>query len=255
MQTGGLSIFGVSGIPDISRGDNLAEIIGSRAALADYDVLVVTQKIVSKAEGRVVRLGDGISGVAPESGEGALTEEEKLAALAGAKEKIVLSESVRILRRRGSLIIAETRHGFICANAGVDLSNVESGHAVLLPVDPDYSAARIRAGIGHLFAKKVGVIVTDTFGRVWRQGLVDVAIGVSGIGAVNDLCGTEDAYGNVLHATKVCVADELAAAANLVMGKADKVPAAVIRGLNRDLFRDSSVKEEIIRPHREDLFL
>lgn len=249
-----LSIFGVHGIPDIARGDDLAKIIGERVEPKDYDVLVVTQKIVSKAEGRVVKLDDGGDPKNTPQEESPSYAEERLRALAAAKEQIVLSESVRILRRRGSLVIAETKHGFICANAGVDLSNVESGYAVLLPVDPDYSAARIRARIKHLFGVEVGVIITDTFGRVWRQGLVDVAIGVAGIGAINDLCGTEDAYGNVLHATKVCIADELAAAANLVMAKADKVPAAVIRGLDRDLFRESSVKGEIVRSHREDFF-
>ncbi len=265
MSDNELTIFAVQGIKDIVAGDDLAEIIVDRVRLLDYDVLIVTQKIVSKAEGRVVNLEEDLllfdqdpdlpSEATEEDDLFRLTPEEKKArALAAAKERVVLSESVSIVRRRGSLIISETSHGFICANAGVDLSNVQSGYAVLLPVDPDYSARRIRAQIRHKFGIEVGVIITDTFGRPWRQGLTDVAIGVAGIGAIQDLCGTKDAYGNELHATKVCIADELAGAANLVMGKSDQVPVAVIRGLDKELFRESSVKEEIIRPPSEDLF-
>lgn len=260
-----LRIFAVEGIKDIVSGDDLAAIITERVQLHDYDVLIVTQKIVSKAEGRVVNLEEILSlqdkdqGLSIENSKeddllDLSLEEQRERNLAVAKEQVVLSESVSILRRRGSLIISETAHGFICANAGVDLSNIESGYAVLLPVDPDYSARRIRAQIRHRLGIEVGVIITDTFGRPWRQGLTDIAIGVAGIGAIEDLCGTKDAYGNEMHATKVCIADELAGAANLVMGKAAKVPVAVIRGLDSKLFRESSVREEIIRPASEDLF-
>ncbi|MCL5047473.1 MAG: coenzyme F420-0:L-glutamate ligase [Firmicutes bacterium] len=256
-----LTIFAVTGIQDIVPGDNLAEIITSRVQLQDYDVLIITQKIISKAEGRVVKLADVDQSDKARSSDDIKESTDQLPSgpsgddfMAAAKEKLVMSESRAILRRRGSLIISETKHGFICANAGVDLSNVESGYAVLLPIDPDYSARRIRSQICHKLGIEIGVIITDTFGRPWRQGLTDVAIGVAGIGAIEDLRNSKDAYGNDLHATQVCVADEMAGAANLVLGKSSKLPVAVIRGVDKGLFRQSSVREEIIRPASEDLF-
>ena len=157
------------------------------------------------------------------------------------------------MRRRGDLLITETRHGFICANAGVDLSNVAAGTAALLPVDADRSAKRVRDGIRAHAGVEVAVIVTDTFGRAWRTGLTDVAIGVSGIAAVVDLRGQSDAQGRELLVSEVAVADEVASAAELVMGKAAGVPVAIARGLDPELFREGSVRE-LIRPPAEDLF-
>jgi coenzyme F420-0:L-glutamate ligase/coenzyme F420-1:gamma-L-glutamate ligase len=171
-----------------------------------------------------------------------------------AKLALVEEESVRILRQRGDLVISETRHGFICANAGVDLSNVADGTAALLPVDPDRSARRVRAGLRALLAVDVGVIVSDTFGRPWRRGVTDVAIGCAGVAAVIDLKGTVDAGGRELVATEICVADELASAAELVMGKSNGVPVAVVRGVSPAWLRTSSVRAEVLRPPGEDLF-
>ncbi len=164
------------------------------------------------------------------------------------------SESVRVVRRRGDLLITETRHGFVCANAGVDLSNVAAGTAALLPVDPDRSARRIREVLRHRLGVTVGVVVSDTFGRTWRRGVTDVAIGVAGIAGVVDLRGTPDATGRVLEATEVCVADEVAAAAELVMGKDRGIPVAIVRGVDPSWLRPASVAAEIVRPPAEDLF-
>jgi len=232
-----LSIIPVNGIGEIRPGDEIAELIATAATaqgtpLADRDCLVVTQKIVSKAEGRLVQL-DPLD--------------------LDARRALVESESVRIVRRRGDLIISETTHGFVCANAGIDLSNVDEGWAALLPVDSDRSAKHIRDALRARAGVDVAVIVSDTFGRPWRQGLTDVAIGVCGIAAVLDLRDTPDALGRDLKVTEVAIADEVAAAAELVMGKALGVPAAIVRGLDPALFRDSSIRE-LIRPHSEDLF-
>jgi len=168
--------------------------------------------------------------------------------------RIVEGESVRVLRRRGDLLITETTHGFVCANAGVDLSNVDEGTAALLPVDPDRSARRIRAALRRRLGVEVAVIVSDTFGRTWRQGVTDVAIGCAGIAAVVDLRGTTDAGGRELVATQICVADELAAAAELVMGKDSHVPVALVRGVPSTWLRDGSVAGEIVRRTGDDLF-
>ena len=235
----GLSIIPVHGVPEVREGDNLADLIlaacGGAGAepLADGDVLVVTQKVVSKAEGRLeaVDPNDPLS-----------------------HKAIVEREAVRILRRRGELLITETSHGFVCANAGIDLSNVERGYAALLPVDSDRSARKIRDGLRAKGGVSVGVIVSDTFGRTWRRGVTDVAIGCAGVAAVVDLRGTEDAYGRELMVTEVCVADELAAAAELVMGKATGVAVAIVRGVNPEWLREGSVKAEVVRRPDEDLF-
>lgn len=232
-----LRVFALEGIGEIRPGDDLAGVIASAAAdqggLADGDVLVVTQKVVSKAEGKLVPVDP-----ADPNGHRHLVEEE----------------TVRVLRRRGDLVISETRHGFICANAGVDLSNVERGFAALLPDDSDRSARRIRDGIRARAAVEVAVIVSDTFGRPWRRGLTDVAIGCAGIGAVVDLRGTADGQGRELQVTEVAVVDELAGAADLVLGKASGCPVAVIRGVEPDWLRRGEVRAEIIRPPEEDLF-
>ena len=228
-----LTVTGVTGIKEIQPGDDLATIIAGRAELADGDVVVVTQKIVSKAEDRLVP-------VDPEDPADRI--------------RLVESEAVRVLRRRGELLVTETRHGFVCANSGVDFSNVASGWAALLPVEADRSARRIRDGLRAATGVEVGVIVSDTFGRTWRQGVTDVAIGCAGVAAVVDLRGSRDALGRELQATEVCVADEIASAAELVMGKASGIPVAVVRGVNPEWLRRASVADEIVRPPAEDLF-
>ena len=232
-----LTIIPVEGIGEIAPGDEIAVLVAEAARaqktpIADGDCLVVTQKIVSKAEGRMVEL-----------------DPDDLAA----RRALVEQESVRIVRRRGDLIISETRHGFVCANAGIDLSNVERGYAALLPVDADRSAKHVRDAMRAREGVEVAVIVSDTFGRPWRRGLTDVAIGVSGIAAVVDLRDTTDALGRVLQVTEVAVADEIAAAAELVMGKAAGIPAAIVRGFDRSWLREGSVRE-LVRPPGEDLF-
>jgi coenzyme F420-0:L-glutamate ligase/coenzyme F420-1:gamma-L-glutamate ligase len=228
-----LEVLPVAGLPEIGAADVLAELIADRIELADGDVVVVTQKIVSKAEGRLVP-------VDPDD--------------PGSVRELVETEATRVLRRRDDLIMTETRHGFVCANSGVDLSNVEMGHAALLPLDPDRSARRVRDGLRARTGATVGVVVSDTFGRTWRRGSTDVAIGIAGVAAVVDLRGTQDWQGRVLVGTEICVADELAGAAELVMGKATGVPVAVVRGVDPSWLRESSVAEEVVRPYREDLF-
>ncbi len=233
-----IELLGVEGIGEIVPGDDLGAVIctaceASSVGLLDGDVLVVTQKIVSKAEGAIEQIDpdDPLS-----------------------HKPLVERESVRVLRRRGDLIISETKHGFICANAGIDLSNVKRGHAALLPNDSDRSANKIRSRIWARSGRTVGVIISDTFGRPWRRGVTDVAIGCAGIAAVVDLKGTSDALGRELMVTEVCVADEIASAADLVCGKANNVPVAVVRGVNPEWLRRASVRSEIIRDPAEDLF-
>ena len=228
-----LTVIPVAGVPAIQPGDVLADVIAAHAELQDGDVVVVTQKVVSKAEGRLV----AVDAADPLSHKG-----------------LVETEAVRVLRRRGDLVMTETRHGFVCANAGIDLSNVEEGWAALLPLDPDRSARRIRDGLRARLGVSVGVIVSDTFGRTWRRGLTDVAIGCAGVAAVVDLRGTTDTYGRELQVTEVCVADELAGAAEVVMGKARGIPFAVVRGVDPDWLREGSVSGEVVRPWQEDLF-
>jgi coenzyme F420-0:L-glutamate ligase/coenzyme F420-1:gamma-L-glutamate ligase len=225
-------------MPEVGRAADLAGLIATAVTaqgdeLRDHDVVVVTQKVVSKAEGRMVP-------VDPDDPRG--------------HRHVVEAETVRVLRRRGDLTITETRHGFICANAGVDLSNVERGWAALLPEDSDRSARRIRDGLGARAGVDVGVIVSDTFGRPWRRGLTDVAIGSAGLAALVDLRGSEDSLGRELHVTELALVDEVAGAAELVMGKADGVPVAIVRGGPDWWFRRGSVREELVRPPGEDLF-
>lgn len=200
--------------------------------LLDRDLVIVTSKVVSKSEGRVVDF-DG-------------TEEHKVALIEG--------ESARVLRRRGPLRITETHHGFINANAGIDLSNTAEGTAVLLPKDPDRSARRFRAEIQRRRGVEVAVIVTDTFGRVWREGVTDVAVGSAGVKPILDLRGTMDATGRVLEVTEVAIADEIAGAANLVLGKASATPFALVRGLDDAYFGEGSIKDDALRHPNEDLF-
>ena len=233
-MSGGLEIRPVVGIGEVRPGDDLAALLAAAIGdLADGDVVVVTQKVVSKAEAQLVPIDPND----PQS-----------------KAKIVENESVRVLRRRGDLVISETRHGFVCANAGVDLSNVEDGWAALLPDDPDRSARRIRDGLRAQRDVSVAVVVSDTFGRVWRRGLTDVAIGCAGIRPVVDLRGTADSHGRPLEVTEVCVVDELAAAAELVMGKATGTCAAVVRGVDPAWLGRGDVTRDVVRPAAEDLF-
>lgn len=233
-----LQIFPIHGIPEITDDVDLGVLIAEACkagpqGLETGDVLVVTQKIVSKAEGAMV----AIDPTNPLS-----------------HKPLVERESVRILRRRGELIISETKHGFVCANAGIDLSNVERGQAALLPDDSDRSARKIRDRIKGTSNIEVAIIISDTFGRPWRRGLTDVAIGCAGISAVVDLRGSTDSLGRELMVTEVCVADEISAAADLVCGKADGVPVAIVGGINPSWLREGSVREEVIRDPSEDLF-
>lgn len=224
-----ISINPVRGIPEVNQGDDLAALIVSAAgpgAIVTGDVVVVAQKAVSKAEGRVLE--------------------------SATKTEAAIAESHRILRRSGDMVISETRHGFVCANAGVDASNVEPGRLVLLPLDPDLSARRLRARLKVLCDVDVAVVISDTFGRPWRIGQTDIAIGVAGIEPFIDYRGRSDSYGNELHATQICVADELAGAAELAMGKANGICAAIVRGAATTTGRGSA--KAIVRPPREDLF-
>lgn len=229
-----LQILPLTGIGPVHPGDEITDILTNALTPltpASGDVLVVTHKIVSKAEGRVVTI------------EG---DEEEF------KRKLVESEAVSVVRRRGNLIIAETEHGFICANAGVDRSNAEPGSMILLPEDPDRSAHRIRVRLEHNFDIDISVIISDTFGRPWRRGLTDIAIGVAGLEAVIDLRGTNDWAGRELEVTEIAIADELAAAADLVMGKADGIPAALIRGYQGP--RGEGRGSDLVRAPEEDMF-
>jgi coenzyme F420-0:L-glutamate ligase/coenzyme F420-1:gamma-L-glutamate ligase len=238
-----ISVSPVEGLPEIREGDDLGALIAERSELLDGDVLVVAQKAVSKAEGRVVRLDE----VQPSAKAHELAGEEDPRRL-----EVILRESERVVRTRPPLVIAETRQGFVCASAGVDSSNApEAGTVVLLPEDPDASAARLRERLRALTGAEVGVIVSDSFGRAWRQGTTDVAIGLSGIRPLLDLKGERDAAGYELHATVIAVADELAAAAELAMGKMSGIPAAVIRGY--DASGRGSARDLVMPPER-DLF-
>jgi coenzyme F420-0:L-glutamate ligase/coenzyme F420-1:gamma-L-glutamate ligase len=229
-----LQILPLTGIGPIAPGDDVTDLLATALELfppAPGDVLVVTHKIVSKAEGRVVTV---------------VGDEERF------KQALVESEAVSIVRRRGDLVIAETKHGFICANAGIDRSNAEPGTMILLPEDPDRSAHLIRTRLHRRFGFDLPVVVSDTFGRPWRRGLTDIAIGVSGLEAIIDLKGSRDWKGRELEVTEIAVADELAAAADLVMGKAEGIPAALIRGYEGP--RGEGRGADLVRKPEEDLF-
>jgi coenzyme F420-0:L-glutamate ligase/coenzyme F420-1:gamma-L-glutamate ligase len=230
VTSGRVEVIGLEGLPEVRPGDDLVELLAPAlrtAGARDGDVLAVTQKIVSKAEGRLVPGDD--------------------------RETTVAAETVRVVARRGDLVIAETRHGFVCANAGVDVSNVEDGMLSLLPEDPDASASRIRAGLADGLDLDVAVLITDTFGRPWRIGLVNVTIGCAGLPAVVDLRGSPDHVGRTLDATIVALADEVAAASGLVMAKDSRIPAALLRGIDR-LGGDEGLALDLIRPADEDMF-
>ena len=234
----------VRGLPEIREGDDLAALLAAAAHLEEGDVLVVAQKVVSKAEGRVLDL-ESVEPSAP------------AIALAGDHDprrvEAVLREAVRLVRARRGFVIAETRHGFVCASAGVDASNAPAaGQLVLLPEDADASAARLRARIGELTGRTVAVLVTDSFGRAWRQGTTDVAIGAAGLQVLLDLAGTRDPAGYELRGTTIAVVDEIAGAAELVMGKTAGIPAAVVRGLAH-LAGEGRARDLVMPPER-DLF-
>lgn len=241
-----IELIGVEGLPEIRAGDDLGELISYRAALEPGDVLVVAQKVISKSEGRLIDL-DTVT-----AGEKAIEIASRLIAAPDPRVvQVVLDESVRVVRSE-RVLITETRHGFICANGGVDHSNVGGRNILsLLPDDPDASAARLRGRLSALTGVDVGVIVSDTFGRPWRMGIVNVALGVAGLPATLDLRGTEDDAGHPLYATVLAVADEIAAAAGIVMGKTARLPAVIVRGLHLE---GGGTGRDLIRPVAEDLF-
>ena len=237
----------LAGVPAVGEGDDLAVLLGDAAAraggLEEGDVVVVAQKVVSKAEGRVVEL----ERVSPSPFARSVAGDGDPRHL-----EVILRESARVVRMRPPLVIAETRHGFVCASAGVDSSNAPApGHVVLLPADPDASAARLRAALEERAGRRVGVIVSDSFGRPWRQGTTDVAIGVAGLAPLLDLRGVRDAVGYELRTTTIAVADEIAGAAELVMGKTAGVPAAIVRGVGAA--GDGRARDLVMQPER-DLF-
>jgi coenzyme F420-0:L-glutamate ligase/coenzyme F420-1:gamma-L-glutamate ligase len=240
----GFSVTPVEGLPELHEGDDLAALVADRIDLADGDVAVVAQKAVSKVEGRVVAL----AGVEPS---------ERARELAGDEAdprriQVILDEAVELVRVRPPLLITRTRHGFVCGSAGVDASNAPAPETVvLLPLDPDASAARLREGLRERTGADVGVIVTDSFGRPWRAATTDVAIGAAGVEVVRDLAGERDPTGYELHATRIAVADEIAGAAQLVYGKLDRVPVAIVRGLD---VRGDDRAADLVIPPETDLF-
>jgi coenzyme F420-0:L-glutamate ligase/coenzyme F420-1:gamma-L-glutamate ligase len=245
--TGDLRVVPLRGVPELEEGDDLGALLADAATraggLEDDDVLVVAQKAVSKVEGRVVHLDE-------------IEPSERARELAGDTDprrlEVILREAREVLRARPPLVIAETRHGFVCASAGVDASNAKGPDTlVLLPVDPDASAAALRDAIHERLGVVIGVIVSDSFGRAWRRGTTDVALGVSGVAAVVDLAGRRDAAGYELHATEIAVADEIAGAAQLVMGKTDGIPAAIVRGVR---LRGDGRGSDLLMPRERDLF-
>ncbi len=249
-MSSGLRIIPLAGIPEISTGDDIAKMIveaaGEEPGIRGGDILVVTQKIVSKSEGRVVRLDI----VTPSA------EAEKLAAATEKDPRLVeliLRESASVVRQRGPILITETHHGFVCANAGIDASNVgPEGTVCLLPEDPDASARGIREAVRKATGAEVAVIISDTFGRAWREGHTNVAVGVAGMAAFADYVGQVDSFGYELRVSTLCVADELAGAAELVQNKLDAVPVAIIRGFTYP--QGEGTARSIVRPKENDLF-
>jgi len=245
-----VQVIGIAGMPEVRPGDDLAALIleaarGQGVEIEDGDVLVVTQKIVSKAEGRLVDLRQ----VKPSP------QAQEMAARTGKDARlleVILRESRRIVRQERGVIICETKHGFVCANAGVDTSNVGGGVVALLPENPDQSAERIRAAVQEKKGTSIAVIISDTFGRPWREGHTNVAIGLAGMSAIKDYVGQTDPHGYVLRVSTMAVADELAAAAELVMEKLSRVPVAIVRGF--DYQRAEGSARELIRPRESDLF-
>jgi coenzyme F420-0:L-glutamate ligase/coenzyme F420-1:gamma-L-glutamate ligase len=243
-------VIGIEGVPEVEPGDDIARLIVEAAArqstpLAGGDLLVVGQKIVSKAEGRLVRLADVTPSPVAESMAAGLGRDPRLV-------EVILRESRRVVRMDQGVLITETHHGWVCANAGVDQSNVERDCVALLPEDPDGSARMLRDRIRALTGAEVAVIVADTFGRPWREGLTNVAIGVAGLAPIRSYLGERDPAGRPLQATILAVADELAAAAEPVMGKLDRIPAAIVRGLR--LVPGEEGSKPLLRDPARDLF-
>ena len=239
-------LIGVDGLPEIAAGDDLAQLIGARIRLEAGDIVVVAQKVVSKAEGRTRDLAEVIA-----SDEAVRLAPNLVAQPDPRFVQVVLDESVRVLRTE-RVLITQTSHGYVCANSGVDHSNIPGSDVVtLLPVDPDASAARLRDRLREFTGVTAAVIVSDTFGRPWRLGIVNVALGVAGMPALIDMRGRIDDAGKELHATVLAVADEVAAAAGLVMGKTGRTPVVVVRGLD---LKGNGSGRELIRPAAEDLF-
>ena len=229
-----VSILPVMNLPEFDTGHEIVEeLIGklkeNKISLEDSDVIVITQKIISKVEGRKIDIN-----------------KEDL-------EEVIKNESLQIIRKRGETIIAQTKHGFICANAGIDKSNIEEGFALLLPEDPDKTSRDIRKKIEHQTGKKISVIICDTFGRAWRKGQTNVAIGSSGIEPLESYIGEKDTFDNELFATEIAIVDELAGAAELVMKKSDNIPVVIIKGVKYNI-SDLGV-DELIRDPQEDFFL
>jgi coenzyme F420-0:L-glutamate ligase / coenzyme F420-1:gamma-L-glutamate ligase len=242
-----LRVIALEGIPEVRAEDDLGALIAAAAervgGLEDGDVVTVAHKVVSKAEGRVVRLDDV---------EPSMYARDVAGGEDPRRLEVILREAVRLVRARPPLVIAETQHGFVCASAGVDSSNApDTDTLVLLPVDPDASAGRIRSRLAELTGVAVGVLVTDSFGRPWRRGTTDVAVGAAGVRTLLDLRGRRDRAGYELHATQIALADEIAGAAELVMGKTAQIPAAIVRGL--DVAGEGSARE-LVMPAERDLF-
>ncbi|MET0559491.1 MAG: coenzyme F420-0:L-glutamate ligase [Solirubrobacterales bacterium] len=248
-EAGELRVLPVLGLPEVQAGASLGSLIAARSELADGDVVVISQKVVSKAEGQIRRLAAEIPGA----------EARKLAAVLGkepALVELILEESTAVLRAEGGVLIVETKHGFVCANAGIDSSNLaEEGTVALLPEDPDASARRIRAELAADSGATLGVVVADSFGRAWRLGQAEVAIGCAGLVPLDDWRGRHDAGGRELEATLIAIADEAASAADLVRDKASRVPAAIVRGLAQHVTaEDGPGAASLRRPPEEDLF-
>ncbi len=242
-----LEIFPIQINKEIHRDEKLVDLIlsSSKQKIQDGDVFVISQKIISKQEGRVVKLSDVFPS---ELAVGIAAEYNKDPKLVEA----ILSESKRIVRMYNEIIIVETHHGFICANAGVDESNIENGYAKLLPIDPDKSALTLKTKLQEKTKKKIAVIISDTFGRAFRMGQTDVAIGIAGIDSILEYKGTKDSFGKILRVTAIAISDEICSAAELVMGKAKNCPVSIVR--NYKYQQTDSAINSIIRPQNEDLF-
>jgi coenzyme F420-0:L-glutamate ligase/coenzyme F420-1:gamma-L-glutamate ligase len=243
-----LRVVPVRELPEVREGDRLGELIAARAALEDGDVVVISQKVVSKAEGRIVRLADVQPSARAELIAAELDRDPAVV-------QLVLDESREVLRAERGVLVCETRHGLVCANSGVDVSNVGEGRAALLPLDPDASARRIRTELREASGRSAATVVADSFGRAWRRGQCEVAIGCAGLRPLDDWRRRTDAHGRLLAATVIAVADEAAAAADLVRDKASGVPVVIVRGLERLVTDDDGPGAAALRrPREEDLF-
>jgi coenzyme F420-0:L-glutamate ligase / coenzyme F420-1:gamma-L-glutamate ligase len=243
-------VIAVEGLPEIRPGDDVARLIVEAAAqqgtpLAAKDVLVIGQKIVSKAEGRLLRLDEVTPSPIATALAAGVARDPRLV-------EVILRESRRVVRMDKTVLITETHHGWVCANAGVDQSNVDDGTVALLPEDPDRSARELRDAVRRLTGREVAIVIADTFGRPWREGLTNVAIGLAGLAPLRSYLGERDPAGRPLQATVLAVADELAAAAELVMGKLDRVPVAILRGVPVTLAEEGS--KPLLRDPARDLF-